>query len=100
MQSNHVYGPELVKLREKANLTQRQVADALKLTTPQFISNWERGRAKVPLATLPNLAMVYGVPPTALTKLVLRDFNRSLDVLAKVKPDEKLAKRLKKVRKQ
>lgn len=38
----------LVELRDKAGITQRQLADALKVTE-HTVRNWEKGRAEVEL---------------------------------------------------
>ena len=47
--------------RDKAGLTQSQVATALGYETPQFVSNWERGVSLPPLGTLPQLARLLKV---------------------------------------
>jgi len=41
-------------LREKVGLTQREVSDSLGYSTPQFISNVERGRCRFPVQKLPK----------------------------------------------
>ena len=45
-QSNRINGLQWKTLREKAGLTQRDVSDSLGYSTPQFISNVERGRCR------------------------------------------------------
>src|SRR5438132_1707241 len=52
----------LKEKRVMAGLTQWDVASALKYTTAQFVSNWERGVSLPPLETLPKLAELFGVP--------------------------------------
>ena len=47
--------------RLQANLTQRQVAQELGYTTPQFISNWERAVSLPPMDVMPKLAKLYAV---------------------------------------
>ena len=47
--------------RMKAGLTQQQVAGALGYSTPQFISNWERGVSRPPDEVLARLRNMYGV---------------------------------------
>ena len=49
----------LKTLREKAGLTQRDVASKMGYTTPQFISNVERGVAMPPIKDLQKLAKMY-----------------------------------------
>ena len=45
-------GPFLKKARSKMGLSQRDVADKLGYTSPQFISNVERGLCSPPLKKL------------------------------------------------
>jgi transcriptional regulator with XRE-family HTH domain len=49
------------ELREKAGLTQAEVAKCLKLSTPQMVSNWERGMCYPPLVLLKPIASLYQV---------------------------------------
>jgi transcriptional regulator with XRE-family HTH domain len=49
--------------RVKAHLTQHDVAQHLSYTSPQFVSNWERGVSLPPLEVLPRLSSLYGIPP-------------------------------------
>ncbi len=67
----HQYGSRFQKFREDAGLTQGQVAKVLGLSTPQFVSNVERGRSAPALETLPVLAHVYKVPIVKLKTLAL-----------------------------
>jgi DNA-binding XRE family transcriptional regulator len=46
----------LVKLREKLELTQKQVADALGVTE-QTVRNWEQGKA-IPRLTIPQMKIL------------------------------------------
>lgn len=49
--------------REKAGVTQAVVADALGYSSPQFISNWERGTSVPPISAIPTLAKTIKVSP-------------------------------------
>lgn len=49
--------------REEAGYTQAEVASKLKYKTPQFISNLERGIAKLPKKKLKALARLIGARP-------------------------------------
>ncbi|HEX7674057.1 MAG TPA: helix-turn-helix transcriptional regulator [Bdellovibrio sp.] len=51
----------LKRKRTDAKLTQGQVAEILGYTSPQFVSNWERGLAYPPIETLKRLAKIYGI---------------------------------------
>ncbi len=53
------YGNRLSTAREAAGLTQEQVAKAVGLTVSTYRS-YEKGRARVPVDLLPQLAEVFG----------------------------------------
>lgn len=55
-------GKFLKTKRENAGLSQRTVAEKLGYTTPQFVSNWERGVINPPLLTLALLIKMYKFP--------------------------------------
>lgn len=63
-------------LKEKrlaAGLSQRDVAIHLGYSTPQFISNWERGVSNPPISTLKTLGVLYRVAPEDLFNVALTD---------------------------
>lgn len=49
----------LKQKRTQAGLSQRDVADKLGYSTPQFISNWERGASIPPMNAICILASLY-----------------------------------------
>lgn len=53
----------LKQLREKAGLTQAEVAKGLGWSTPQFVSNIERGKAMLPLTKINRAAKILKVNP-------------------------------------
>jgi transcriptional regulator with XRE-family HTH domain len=57
--------------REKAGLTQSEVAKELGYSTAQFISNWERGLSYPPLKTLSHLANMYKVNMDQLFQAIM-----------------------------
>jgi len=59
--------------RIKAGLSQADVAKKLGYTSSQFISNWERGLSKPPVATLRKLADLYGVSLNEIFDVVLQN---------------------------
>lgn len=63
-------GVKLRALRVKASLTQLEIADALGYTTPQLVSNWERGVCPPPLASLVRLSSLLDVRPSELVNMV------------------------------
>ena len=64
-------GDYLKSKRENASLSQGDVAKKLKYTSPQFISNWERGISSPPIKTLRLLSELYKVSTDELFKLIL-----------------------------
>lgn len=56
-----IVGNFLKQRRQKAALTQQDVAKHLSYTSPQFVSNWERGISLPPMDVLPRLAELYRV---------------------------------------
>lgn len=52
--------------RERAGLTQHAVATKLQYSSPQFVSNWERGLAMPPMDMLPQLSKLLAIPPKDL----------------------------------
>ena len=66
-----IVGDFFRKERIRAGLTQADLARRLEYTTAQFVSNWERGVALPPLATLPKLARLLGVSPDVVIKVMI-----------------------------
>lgn len=58
--------------RVAAGLTQMAVANKLGYSTPQFISNWERGISQPPMTILVSLSRMYEVPEQVLFDLLLK----------------------------
>lgn len=61
----------LKQKRVAAGLSQRDVSDKLGYSTPQFISNWERGVSHPPINALKKLGDLYGVPADDLFEVTL-----------------------------
>ena len=64
-------GKFLKDKREAAGLSQKEVADKLGYTTPQFVSNWERGVSQPPLKTLKKIGEMYKVSSDELFNITL-----------------------------
>lgn len=60
-------------LRERAGLTQREVSDALGYSTPQFISNVERGRCRFPIQKLGKIRKLYRLSVDQTIDMVVRE---------------------------
>ena len=76
--SSRVNGNQWKSLREKAGLTQRDVSDSLGYSTPQFISNVERGRCRFPVQKLPRIKKLYKLSTDQVIELFLTEEKVSL----------------------
>jgi len=61
MRQKNMLADFLKQKRVAAGLSQRDVADKLGYSTPQFISNWERGVSHPPINALKKLGELYKV---------------------------------------
>jgi transcriptional regulator with XRE-family HTH domain len=71
LRQRHV-GRLLKAARENAGLRQSDVAKKLGYSSPQFISNWERGLSLPPLDRLPKLLVFLDIP----RKTLIASFHR------------------------
>lgn len=67
---HRIVGRFLKESREDAGLTQQEVATRLSYSTPQYISNWERGVSLPPLDQLPRLSRMFSVPPGRIIEVL------------------------------
>ena len=61
----------LKECRVKAGLTQRDISAKLGYTSPQFISNWERGKSQPPLNVVRKLIKLYSINRDELFDILL-----------------------------
>lgn len=62
-------------LKEKrlaSGLSQGAVAKKLGYTSPQFVSNWERGLSQPPIATLRKIAQIYNISANDMFEVMLK----------------------------
>lgn len=71
--SNRINGLQWKSLRERAGLTQRDVSDSLGYSTPQFISNVERGRCRFPVQKLTRIKKLYRLSNDQILDLFLSE---------------------------
>jgi len=71
-------GELLRKKREAAGLTQMDVAEKAGLSSPQFISNIERGACGAPLKLLDLMIRLYRMEPGVIVKLLLENSKENL----------------------
>lgn len=58
--------------RNEAGLSQGAVAKKLGYTSPQFVSNWERGLSRPPVATLRKISQIYNISPNEMFDVILQ----------------------------
>jgi len=78
MKSNNTNAIQWKNLREKAGLTQREVSDSLGYSTPQFISNVERGRCRFPIQKLSRIKKLYRLSTDQMVDMILTEEKISL----------------------
>ena len=65
------FGEYLKEKRLKADYSQREVSEKLGYSSPQFISNIERGLCAPPMPSLKILISLYKIPVKEVTKIIL-----------------------------
>jgi transcriptional regulator with XRE-family HTH domain len=78
MKNNNINGHHWKQLREKAGLTQRDVSESLGYSTPQFISNVERGRCRFPVEKLSKIKKLYKLSANQIVDLILNEERQGL----------------------
>lgn len=73
-----VLGEYLKNKRKNRGLTQWDVAKELGYTSPQFISNFERGLCAPSFDTLPKLIKMYGIPEDEILNLLMQQQEKFL----------------------
>ncbi|HWU41931.1 MAG TPA: helix-turn-helix transcriptional regulator [Bdellovibrio sp.] len=63
----------LKQKREQAGLSQKQVSEKLGYSTPQFVSNWERGLSAPPIKIVKKLAEMYRISGEELFNHLLEE---------------------------
>lgn len=71
MKQKNMLADFLKQKRVTAGLSQRDVADKLGYSTPQFISNWERGVSHPPISALKKLGELYKISAEDLFEVTL-----------------------------
>ena len=64
--------------RVAVGLTQSEVARKLGYSSPQFVSNWERGLANPPVFVLRDLTKMYKVAADQMFDLLINDVKEDL----------------------
>lgn len=69
----------LKEKRVSVGLTQSEVAKKLGYSSPQFVSNWERGLANPPVFVLRDLTKMYKVSADQMFDLLVADVKSDLE---------------------
>lgn len=76
-----ILGEFLTQKRKEMKLTQMQVAQAFGWTSPQFVSNIERGTAKLPMDKVKKAIEIYSVPADEFIEIFVQQTRESLKAL-------------------
>ena len=60
--------------RQRANMTQLELANRLGYESMQFVSLFERGLSKIPLKVIGKLVIILGIPEKKITKNIIDTF--------------------------
>lgn len=71
-------GDFLRDTRETSHMTQADVSQRLGYSSPQFISNIERGISVIPLKTLAKMVTLYKVNPEVVVRIILESQRKLL----------------------
>lgn len=65
-------GSYLKQKRVNAKLSQREVSETLGYSSPQFISNMERGLCSPPMFVLKKMMKLYAIPAKEITEFLIQ----------------------------
>lgn len=69
----------LKEKRVESGLSQLDVAKVLGYSSPQFVSNWERGLVSPPLETIAVLVELYKIPANEVIEYILKETRSYLE---------------------
>lgn len=69
----------LREARNETGLTQSQVAKKLRYSSPQFVSNWERGVCNPPLKHLRTLSNLYRINRKEMLEMLVADARKTFE---------------------
>lgn len=75
----------LKEKRVESGLSQLDVAKVLGYSSPQFVSNWERGLVSPPLETIAVLVELYKISPNEIIEHIIKETRAYLEVNLKPK---------------
>lgn len=74
-------GSIIKEYRNKANYTQKDLADRLGYEIPQFISLMENGHSKIPLNVLGEIIAILNIPEKKVLEILLDNYEKEARVL-------------------
>jgi DNA-binding transcriptional regulator YiaG len=77
--TGNLLGEFLRSHRVSADLSQSYVARRLGYSSPQFVSNWERGLSVPPMNVLPKLERLYRFSGNELIEILVFEYRRELE---------------------
>lgn len=86
-------GEHLKDVRESMNYTQSEVAQRLGYSSPQFISNIERGISVAPLDTLAKMIKMYKTDPAVTMEIIMESQRELLTTKLRGKASKKSKRR-------
>lgn len=72
-------GEYLRQRRMSVGLSQSEVSEALGYSSPQFVSNFERGLCAPPLTKMRHLMALYKIPRQEMTTLLLKEQKKYIE---------------------
>ena len=74
----------MAQKRKQAGFTQKELAEKLKMSTYQMISNWERGICQPPIGRISEISNILGMDSDKLFKLVMTEKEKKAKRKAKL----------------
>ena len=74
-----ILGKYLREVRKKSVTSQKELSIHLGYTTPQFVSNWERGLIQPPLVTIFKVLKYCGKDKKELCAMLIAEYASNLD---------------------
>jgi transcriptional regulator with XRE-family HTH domain len=72
-------GSMLKDKRISKGMTQMELAQELGYTSPQFVSNWERGMCSPAFDTLPTIAKLLVIPKKDIIQIIVEETKTELE---------------------
>lgn len=72
-------GTLLKEKRIEKGITQMSLAKELGYSSPQFVSNWERGMCSPAFDTLPTVCKILGIPKKEIIEIIIDETRSELE---------------------